>query len=574
MQGAPRPIGRGVSHPYEVILWMDPMFPRRFRRAVVIWLLVLVAFAFGVVIIFSNVSAADDDGKIGFILSNLPPTSSTQYKALRKAAGKADGQSLDMTKSEMWNVPEERAESLIAAAARQGVTVTRLDETWNHALAPMKSGSPMSPAQQEMMRQTMDSKAAMGMSMMALPNAGVLEYALTKDMHEAGAPAPALVIPLNDTLSVTARRTGIAKSAENYIWHGRIDGTDDPVTLLWWPSGRLTGSVTYRGHVYAVKSIGGDVHGVIEMSPDRLPPEHAPMGREMQEKMNMKKDPLVEKGDASMLRPAGSEKAPAPESDKPDRSKTKNLEDAPLKERAARREKHALAIEQPKRKPRKAGDVVITVIVAYTKAAATHYSSIETDLIALAIEDANQSFRNSGVGNVRLELAHAYQTDYVETGSHFDHVFRFADKGDGTMEEVHALRDQYKADIGVLIVHDPQGCGLAAQVVAPAQRAFAVVHHECAAISYSLAHEIGHLIGARHDLALDDGMEPFPYGHGFVLGTKWRTMMSYKESCDGCPRVPVWSNPDLKVRGERAGDAKSNNARVIAEQAARVAGFR
>jgi len=69
-------------------------------------------------------------------------------------------------------------------------------------------------------------------------------------------------------------------------------------------------------------------------------------------------------------------------------------------------------------------------------------------------------------------------------------------------------------------------------------------------------------------------MEPFPYGHGFVLGTKWRTMMSYKESCDGCPRVPVWSNPDLKVRGERAGDAKSNNARVIAEQAARVAGFR
>jgi hypothetical protein len=296
------------------------------------------------------------------------------------------------------------------------------------------------------------------------------------------------------------------------------------------------------------------------------------MGHDMQEKLNMKEDPLVHKGDASMLR-----QAPRPEketgSDKPDRSNTKDLEDAPLNERA-RSEKLALAIEQPKAKKRKTQYVFISVLVAYTKAAASHYSNIETDLIALAIEDANQSFRDSGVGQVRLELAHAYETDYVEKGSHFDHVFRFADKGDGYMDEVQTLRDQYRADVGVLIVHDPQGCGLAAQVVAPANRAFAVVHHECAATTYSLAHEIGHLIGARHDLALDDGMEPFPYGHGYVLGTKWRTMMSYKESCDGCPRVPVWSNPAIRIRGEQAGDAKSNNARVIAEQAARVAAFR
>ena len=33
--------------------------------------------------------------------------------------------------------------------------------------------------------------------------------------------------------------------------------------------------------------------------------------------------------------------------------------------------------------------------------------------------------------------------------------------------------------------------------------AYAVVHHECAATSYSIAHEIGHIIGARHDRSLD-----------------------------------------------------------------------
>ena len=50
--------------------------------------------------------------------------------------------------------------------------------------------------------------------------------------------------------------------------------------------------------------------------------------------------------------------------------------------------------------------------------------------------------------------------------------------------------------------------------------------------------------------------------------------MGYKDSCGGCPRVPVWSSPTVLVNGERAGTAILDNARVIAEQAARVAAFR
>ena len=69
-------------------------------------------------------------------------------------------------------------------------------------------------------------------------------------------------------------------------------------------------------------------------------------------------------------------------------------------------------------------------------------------------------------------------------------------------------------------------------------------------------------------------MSPFPFGHGFVNGTKWRTMMSYKDSCDGCPRLPIWSNPAVLVHGVPAGDETADNARVIAERAAVVAGFR
>ncbi|HEY7086230.1 MAG TPA: M12 family metallo-peptidase, partial [Hyphomicrobiaceae bacterium] len=219
-------------------------------------------------------------------------------------------------------------------------------------------------------------------------------------------------------------------------------------------------------------------------------------------------------------------------------------------------------------------DVTIDVIVAYTRKAASSYSDVKRELVDLSIEEANNSFRMSNLGNIKLRLVHSYQTDYVEQGAHFDHVWRFADKGDGYMDEIHPLRDKYKADVAILIVDDPKGCGLATRVYADADEAFAVVHHECAASTYSLAHEIGHLIGARHDLSLDKTMTPFAYGHGYVNGTKWRDIMSYKESCGGCPRLPVWSSPVVLVRGEPAGTPELDNARVIREHAARVAAFR
>jgi hypothetical protein len=232
---------------------------------------------------------------------------------------------------------------------------------------------------------------------------------------------------------------------------------------------------------------------------------------------------------------------------------------------ATTRQQFALAPGAVKALPRlpsyRPAEIVIDVLVAYTRKAAQHYNDIEREVVRLAIEQANHSFRLSDIGHIRLSLAHTFETGYVEQGGHFDHVWRMADSTGADMTRIHAEREAHRADVVILIVDDPKSCGLATRVGADADEAFAVVHHECAVANLTLAHEIGHLLGARHELA-------------YASGTDWRDIMSYKGGCGGCPRLPIWSNPFVLIAGEPAGTAELNNARIIAENAARVASFR
>ena len=101
-----------------------------------------------------------------------------------------------------------------------------------------------------------------------------------------------------------------------------------------------------------------------------------------------------------------------------------------------------------------------------------------------------------------------------------------------------------------------------------------MVHHACAATTMSIGHEIGHILGARHDRFIDESNVPVAYGHGYVNGSKWRDVMSYKEGCGGCARIPFWSNPRVLYKGEPTGTPAADNARLILELADRVSSFR
>lgn len=499
---------------------------------------------------------------------------------VKKHAGDASAHAMHMTKAETWSVPKHKVEAVKQAAARFGLTVTEADDASNHILqAKPADNMTLTDKQRAMLDLAKASKGTMNVRLVLGPTPEMLEHALSRKSGDGSTMDSLFQIKVcvgdNETLIID--RTSVDIKPDRSIWRGIVHGTGARVTLMWWPNGKVTGTVQRDGRMHAIRHLGGRAYAMVEMSEEQMPDEHAAMPSRVRiDDPNLRDDPLVQQGDASVLRsqvqPRSARRPPLPASKQ---ARKDQLAFAPLP-------KAVLADKIKRPAPQgaaKAGqppkDVIIDVVVAYTEQAASNYGDVRQELVELAVEESNESFRNSGLGHVKLRLVHAYQTSYDEAGAgHFDHVWRFADKGDGYMDEVHKVRDKYRGDVAILLVDDPSGCGLSTRVYADPDEAFAVVHHACAVMTYSLGHEVGHLIGARHERSMDTSTQPFPYGHGYVHGTKWRDIMSYKQSCGGCPRLPVWSSPNVQVKGEPAGTADTDNARVISEQAARVAGFR
>lgn len=512
----------------------------------------------------------DDRGEV--ILSNLPAKGTPAYRELLRIAGsKAKGQILNFTQSEVWRVPRALIGKVKAHCEKTGVDITPVEPDWNQILKPPVQLS-MSNAQELILDAIKSAKHTKGVGVMSSPDAALIEYALLK---ESGLQVSAgddgrtrVVIPLDDQRSVTAVRTSKEKRANGCVWRGEIVDTGEPVILMWFKNEqRYTGMFTYKGNIYNLVTMGSGVHAVVESDPSQMPPDHAASGGAPTGNVTLQDDPVASRGEAAILRPG-------------DRANIRDRQDTtaarPPSSKSTESSTTATVIPLPdtKRQALAAKKIAMDIMVLYTPRVAAKYVDVDTDLIALSIEQANESFKNSGLGNINLNLVHSQKIDYEDSGrEHFGHLYRMVD-GEGVFSGVRRLRNEKRADVVALIVDDPSGCGLSTRVAADADEAYVVVHHSCAALTYSVAHEVGHIIGARHDKRLDPTISPFPYGHGYVNGTKWRDIMSYRASCDGCPRLPFWSNPTIKVRGEPAGAVDTDNARVILEQAERVSRFR
>jgi hypothetical protein len=343
---------------------------------------------------------------------------------------------------------------------------------------------------------------------------------VTINLDALGDATTTMALPdAREVTATTARKE--VRSDRDYTWYGTLAGTTGQAILVV-HDGKVTGSINSGTETYKVTPLGDGQHAIIKFDASRLPPEHPPSFIERERR-----------GDA----------APIP--------------------------------QQPRDLAPDAAPIQIDVLVAYTPSAAAQVADIAA-LVQLAVDEANQSYVNSKI-NQQLRLVYSYQVNYNEAGKSYDTIVAdLAGKSDGNMDEIHQLRDQYGADLVALIVNQSAFCGMADAIMATEDKAFAAVYYSCATGYYSFAHELGHLMGARHDPANDPSTNPFAYGHGFQEGTAaWRTIMAYQCASKPCTRLQYWSNPNVSYGGGPMGSAATHdNARVLNQTAATVAAFR
>ena len=220
--------------------------------------------------------------------------------------------------------------------------------------------------------------------------------------------------------------------------------------------------------------------------------------------------------------------------------------------------------------------------------------------VYLALEETNQSYINSNITQ-RLRLAHVEEVSYAESSNSSTDLTAIESKTDGTLDNVHTLRDTYAADVVALITETLEGtiCGRA-NIMATVSNAFeasafAVIKRSCATGYYSFGHELGHNMGARHDWTVDNtNNSAYAFNHGYFVAAPadaatppWRTIMGYNNGCvsagTSCTRILYWSNPliDYPVggtttdpMGTSTGSQQSDNHQTLETTDATVANFR
>jgi Metallo-peptidase family M12B Reprolysin-like len=205
---------------------------------------------------------------------------------------------------------------------------------------------------------------------------------------------------------------------------------------------------------------------------------------------------------------------------------------------------------------------------------ANNLAAIE-GLVNLAIAETNQAYQLSNIPTrLRLVKTH-YDATFNEKEYGWDAALSLIrNNGDGQLDYVHAMRDQYGADFVSIIVDIGTYCGIGYRPTSPtAGDAFSVVQWSCATGYYSFGHEVAHNMGCNHDRA-NSGATNSQINYGYQdPDSSFRTIMAY--DCKGsCPRVQYFSNPSLNFNGRSLGDKGSDNASWIRKYLAAFANFR
>ena len=336
------------------------------------------------------------------IVSGKPEQKSRVRQALDRLLGKTESKKLETTGSEVISLPKEKAAELKKRLEKLGAKVTTLRKDWNHILHPAKKDTPLTPKQKAAIETAAKAPETVNVGVLKMPDAAVAELALTKFEQSVGTrgragpqddPYAKVMLPMAGGGHITLVRTRAPDFTPGGVtWVGETEETKERAVLMLWKDGHLSGYFGFKGRVYTVNHVGGDIHTMAEIDPKKLPPDHAP-------------DP---KNRNAAVAPPPAPATPPPPPPEP--------EVAPF----ADADRQAL----------EAKPIVIDVMLLITKKVVDSYIRNPVDLSTLAIEQANNTFRNSGLGNITLRLVHSQVIDYDEADvDQFDSPLRDGRRG-------------------------------------------------------------------------------------------------------------------------------------------------
>jgi hypothetical protein len=195
-------------------------------------------------------------------------------------------------------------------------------------------------------------------------------------------------------------------------------------------------------------------------------------------------------------------------------------------------------------------------------------------LINLAVAETNKAYQLSGI-DTRLRLVKTHYDDsYNDYRNQWEATLSYIrNNGDGQLDYVHAMRDQYGADFVNIIVDTGSYCGIGYRPSTPtAGDAFSVTQWSCATGYYSFGHEIAHNMGCNHDRANAGSSGGSNYGYQ-APNSAFRTIMAY-DCPSGCPRIQYFSTPSINYNGQALGNAVTNNAQQIRKNLSFFANYR
>ncbi len=338
--------------------------------------------------------------------------------------------------------------------------------------------------------------------------------------------SPEFILNLFDNAERRVRRTKVEQPGRNaYVWHGRTD--DNGFVTFAVVNGVATGTVFLDGRSFEITPADAGDYTVAELNAAAFPAEDESL------------PPADRGGNASGTTGESSSTGSA----------TVTAD----------------------------GSTQIDVLVAWTPAARTAAGGTNAiqSLILSAVANANLTYANS-LEHVQLRLVYSGELPFTETPTNMvGDLSLLRGNGDGSLDAVHSLRDQYGADVVTLIGQGYAGagyCGLGYLMGSPstsfASSAFNIVDRTCAAGYLSYAHEVGHNEGLHHDPGNATGTPSVLVrlrlsGSGWCVQDRVVVWVGHASAVPVEPVDPVQQSADGRlVAGQRAGPREHRRGRL------------